>query len=403
VHVADANVVAAAACRPVGERRLAVLLLVALVCYAPFIRFGYGAADDSWRIAEAGRRFMATGVYTPSRYPGFPVHEIPAALLAHVGGALLSNAGSLAMALLGVYAFTRVAAHFGLRHRFLLALSFATNPVYWTSATYTIDYVWSLALLLSGFALALERRYLWAGVVLGLATGSRLSSFAFALTLLGYQALRARADRRSIAGAAALAACIGALGYVSTLQRYGLLRLHFGDWDRFDYLANFAYGNIMLVGPQSLIALGLALSTIVIRGSRLFPPEWRSLAGFCAIIIAGYEALFLFMPIQVGYLLPALPCLLLVLGIVWRDRPKLLVLWLCTSASASLLTVNPIHVSGGAHYVESALPPLFERGGPGVRGRTTVVRAGLFVRRGYLVSDVAARGSRLRALSVDVH
>lgn len=389
--MADLKGIAGAALACADRHRPAALLAIALLCYAPWITWGYGAASDSWRIAETGRLFMATGVYTPSRYPGFPVHEIPAALLAHLGGSALSNAGTAVMALVGAYAFLRVTAYHALPHRTLLVLALILNPVYWTSATYTIDYVWSLALLLTGFALVCQRRYAWGGVVLGLATGSRVSSFAFALTLLAYQAVRAKPDRPQIARSAVIAGIIGALAYASTIQRYGVLRLYFGDWNGFDYLANFVYGNLMLVGPQAMIASVFAAPALALGRPGPLDPEWRRLACFCVVIVAGYETLFLWAPIQVGYLLPALPCLLVILGIVLRDRRRLLAVWLVLSASSAVLTVNVVSVTGGAHYVESALPPLFALHGPSLRGRTTVVSAGLFVRWGYLVSDLVAR------------
>jgi hypothetical protein len=389
--VADLRAGSAAVVGFAERHRLAALLVTALLCYAPLIGFGYGGSFDSWRIAETGRSFMATGVYTPSRYPGFPVHEIPAAFLAHFGGPTLSNAGSVAMALLGAYAFFRVIEHFALPHRTLLVLALIMNPVYWTAATYTIDYAWSLALLLAGFALVCHQRYLGGGLVLGLATGSRVSSFAFGVVVLAYQWMRARSDGPRIARSGALLATIAVLSYASIVQRYGLLRLYFGDWNSLDYAANFVYGNLMLLGPQAMIFSAILIPTLALKRGGSINPEWRRLAWFCVVVVAGYETLFAWSPIQVAYLLPTLPCILMLLGIALRHRRGLLVLWLLLSASSAFLSVNVVSVSGGAHYVESALPPLLELHGPGVQGRTSHVSTGIFIRWGYLVSDLAGR------------
>lgn len=375
------------------ERQHAILLLgAAFILYLPFIFLGYGANDDSARMAETGPLFIVSGTYTPTRYPGFPVHEIPAAVLNHIGGATLSNAGTLAMALLAVHAFMGLLTHYGLPNRTPLTVALIANPVFWTTATYTIDYVWSLSLLLIGFNLMRRRRYVWSALALGLATGSRVSSFGFAAVILCHQFITARADRRQLALCAAIVAGIGVLAHASTFWRFGFLRLYFGDWNAPDFAINFLYGNLMFVGPQALMGLGVIVASFVwLRSRNALSVEWRWLAALCVTIIAGYELLFLLAPIQVGYLLPALPALLLLLGIVLRDRRRLLFAWVVASVSASVITINVVNVMGNVRQVESSLPPVVSLDGPQVHGRSTTLSGGLFVRWGYVVSDAAAR------------
>lgn len=373
------------------------LLGTALAIYAPFVFLGYGAIADSIRIAETGRSFMATGVYIPSRYPGFPVHEIPAAVLAHVGGSVLSNAGSAAMGVLGAYAFIRILANYAVPHRTLLTLALIANPMYWTAATFTIDYVWSLSLLLVGFALMRHGRYFWSAVVLGLATGSRATSAAFAAVLVVYQFVTQKPDRGRLVRSAPLIVFIAALAYVPTLRRYGVLRLYFGDWDTFDYVANFFYGTLLFVGPQAAFALLVILPPLAWRQTSPLSMEWKRLAWLCLVIVGGFAMLFLIAPLQVGYLLPALPCVLILLGIALRQHRRALAVWVSLSISSALLTVNLVSLTGGVRRPESALPPLVAWHGPSVSGRATTVTVGVFVRWGYVVSDAVARAEVMSA------
>jgi hypothetical protein len=370
------------------------LLITGFLLYVPFVFFGHGANVDSIQVAANGRRLMATGEYTPSRYPGFPAHELPSALLDHLGGASLSNAGTVGMALLGLYAFIRLQRQLDVPHRALLPLLLLTNPVFWTTATYTIDYVWAVALLLVGFTLIRDRRFFLGAVAFGLAAAARATSVGFAGAVLAYEWARDPTARRPLLATALIVSVIGVLAYAPTFWRYGILHLYFGDWNTVDYLVNFVYGNLLFFGPQTVAVALIAAAT---GGARVgdLPRDWRLLIWMCLVLVVAYESLYLVAPLQVAYLLPLLPAVVLLAGIVWRMRPAILAACLIAGASSALLSINVLYVTGSVHQVESALSPIVAVFGPTVRGRTTTATLGFFVRWGYLVSDVAARRKTL--------
>jgi hypothetical protein len=372
------------------SRRTATLLLAAAAIYLPLTGLGFGTNIDSQFIADTGRKFMATGVYTPSRYPGFPVYEMPAAVLAHVGGATLSNLGTVGMSLLGVYAFLRILRRLAIPHETWLAIALIGNPLYWNSSTYTIDYVWSLSLTLCGFALLVHDRILMSGILFGLATGSRATSIGLAFVVLLHRFVtdpRARAD---VLKAAAITVAIAVVAYVPTLFADGFLKLYFGEWNAIDYAANFGYGNLTFIGPPAALLL-LAVSPLIASRIAGLPDRWRLLGWLCLVVIVGYEALFLRAPLQVGYLLPALPCMLMLLGMTMHDRPRLLASIVVLSVASSILSINVMTVTGGLHRVQSVLPPVAAVEAATTRGLATGVSAGVFVRWGYVVSDAYAR------------
>src|SRR5581483_7865126 len=116
--------------------------------------------------------------YLPSRLPGYPVHELSAALLIR-GGWLATNSATLLMSLAGVWLFAAIARRHRLPQPGLLVLTFAFTPLLWNNSTVTMDYNWGLTFVLAAYLALSDRRYLLAGVLLGLGAGCRLTEAAF--------------------------------------------------------------------------------------------------------------------------------------------------------------------------------------------------------------------------------
>ena len=77
------------------SRPSALFALVAgiVVCSRlPFLRPGYGADADAWRVARVAHAMAATRDYEASRLPGYPVQEIGSALPAWAGPVGLNGA-----------------------------------------------------------------------------------------------------------------------------------------------------------------------------------------------------------------------------------------------------------------------------------------------------------------------
>lgn len=135
---------------------------------------GYGVEEDSWGTALAVRNMRATGVYEASRLPGHPVQEL---VLVFVGqpSAWLYNALSAMMGAWSVVAFFLALKRFHQAHAGALALVFSLVPVSWLAGTYTIDYAWGMAFVMSSVWVLSYKRYAAAGILLGLAAGCRIT------------------------------------------------------------------------------------------------------------------------------------------------------------------------------------------------------------------------------------
>lgn len=348
--------------------------------YAPLLFFGYGADDDAYRVLRAGRGLLAEGLggYVSSRSPGYFVHEAATGVLDALGGAVLSNLGTLVMALLALGCFHWLLGRYAVPHPRLLVALVALHPFFWASAATTMDYVWSVALALAGWV-ALEReRWGWGGVLLGLAVGARLSGSIVGVGVFGFLLLR-RGPRARLALSAALAAGVAILCYLPPLMEVGwriapLLTPATGSeayWTLPLRLGRFAYKNAYFWGLPAALLL-VAVGGLALRErARLWTADRRALLGLCLFVIAGIELLYLTFPLEREYLLPALPFGVLVVGVVLEHRPRWLAVLLGTVVLFNAVSVNVAR--------------------PDEPNRATGSEIGLWMEPGYLVEDLRTR------------
>jgi hypothetical protein len=205
-----------------------------------------------------------------------------------------------------------------------------------------MDYLWACAFLMAALVLTLARRGALAGVALGAATGCRITSIAFLLPLALMRAApeprgRARAVL-ALAAPALLTAIVAympvALGYGGKFLSYyepaggqlrsgayflaGLLTLF-----RLPFSPLFVAG-LASVGVWGLLGFAALCVTIVAVLARLArgqaAPMPRGFDAACAIAVAVSVLLFLRLPDDEGYLIPALPFAFILLARFCRRR-----------------------------------------------------------------------------------
>ena len=298
-----------------------VLALAALL-YLPFTLLGYGTDVDSYHVVEAGERIMAGLPYEQSREPGFLVHEVATGVLDWLGGSTLTNLGSVALALVVLGSFLALCRRLRVPHSALLGLTLAVHPLFWVSATTTMDYVWALGFGLAGGVLLWDRRWGWAGVLFGLAIGSRITSVLLIVALAGYVFWQRAEDRRGVAWSVGLGFGLGALCFVPTLVQYGgtlgfLVPVGAEEqagWSWLERVGRFGYKNVYVWGlPATLVlvgALGFGASRVIRERIR------NPVLGLAAAGVLLYEALYLRYPLEPEYLLPLVPFVLLGLGVL---------------------------------------------------------------------------------------
>jgi 4-amino-4-deoxy-L-arabinose transferase-like glycosyltransferase len=370
------------------RKKTRLLLACVLLANLPFIFLGYGADSDAHSVGRAASDLIFEHFYTPSRNPGYFLHESMSALVVPFGGSIATNASSVAMALLAVFCFLHICRHFDIPNRHWLAIMLAFQPLFFVNSNSTIDYVWAIALVLAGACLLIEKRFWLCGVVLGLAVGARLSSIFFVGSIvLGYLVSVGRPGLKRLVVVLGTAGVIAVLLYVPPFVHKGYSMAFFtysiGDWSWVSHLGRFVYKSLYFVGLQTVVALML-IAPIAFKHRKNLLEYDRGLVVACGTSILAFVALFLKLPIENEYLLPLLPGALILLGMLLRERKNALIALVCVQLSYGLITFNLAR--------------------PDKPNQAQDVSMGFWVERGYVLEDMRKRNvieARIKAAAGD--
>ncbi|MBP9675599.1 MAG: hypothetical protein KBD67_02585 [Anaerolineaceae bacterium] len=355
------------------------ILLIAAVIYIPLAFLGFGSDSDSLSVARVGQHYIETLDYVPSRLPGFFVHELFVFILNLLGGSLLSNLGSVAMALITLASCRKLSQSLHVPHATLLTIIMMVQPFFWVSAASTIDYLWALGFALLGFNLLLKRKYTLASLSLAAAIGSRLSTILVIGIFLVFLFFTYHDMRRKLLLTTLATAVIAFLFYIPPIDflEWDMSRwlvLSTGNpelWTPLLRLGRFAYKNLMFFSLPVILwgicmVSGLLLKKekpIHFRGDGVF---WLSVSAILAV-----QVLFFRFPIEMEYLLPLLPFFLILTAKLFPNKFWQLWLLLALVLLSNFIWINP---------ARSITP-----------NQTSEVIYGLWLEPGYLLQDIAAR------------
>jgi hypothetical protein len=307
------------------------LLAITAAVTLPIFWLGYGTDIDAGAVLLAGER-IRNGDYAPSRNPGVPVVETIVGVLEPVGGHLLVNlatVGALAFTVVGISRLVRAWGH---ENGDLVALAFLASPVTLIAGTSTGDFVWALAFFVWGALAHLRGRIPLAGVLFGLAVGSRATTLLVVAAFLvadGWDP----AHRRRCVGTAAVALPLGAALFIPSWlafdRSFEFLTATQGWRGVANNLGRLAVKNYAAAGLALVAVVALALPSLVRSVGR-----WTvdPLVRFAVLGLAAAEALFFVVPWKVAHLLPCL--LALVLWVAASDRNRRPFLWMMIGAIA---------------------------------------------------------------------
>jgi hypothetical protein len=302
----------------VDRHKLVLAAFAVLLTRLPWIGGDYGSDPDSYRVMSAARHLARTGQYTASRFPGYPVYEYLSVLSAW-GQPWVSNAATALFSVAAFVMFALILRELSVSRYLLIALGFAMVPVIYVNSCCTMDYIPSLAFMLAASYAVMRDRAGIAGLMLGLAVGCRLTAGALALPLCVWMLLSfavRRALRQcvkfGVVGLTVSAAC-----YWPVYRVYGMQFLTFFDNDGYPPLDTVLTRATTLiwgqVGCVALLAV-LAAAPLYYRHARnaLQQPLARNtcIAGWLAVTL--YLIAFLRLPDEPGYLLPAVPWLIVI-------------------------------------------------------------------------------------------
>jgi hypothetical protein len=332
---------AVSAARPRGFSDLTLAAITAAATL-PIFWLGYGTDIDVTDVLRTASGIW-DGNYKPSRTPGVPVYEGIAALLDPLGGHLLLNLASVAAGVAAVVGLARLVRAWGHANGDLIALAFLASPSTLIAATSTGDFIWAVAFVVWAAIFHLRDRTVVAGVLFGLAIGTRLSSALLVVAFLvadGWDPARRRRCLRT----GALALVLGALTYVPSWLAYDrtfrFLRASDEGWRGLaNNLGRFAYKNYATFGGFFVVAMLIALPALVVA-LRRWGRDPMLRAGVLGFAVT--EGLFFVLPWKYNHLLPCLATLLLWLGASRRNTRPFLWLVIAALAVNAVVTFRPL-------------------------------------------------------------
>lgn len=292
------------------------ILLSRVIFLSPHL----GNDADAYRFAMNAEKIVKTLHYVPSRSPGYPLYEIINAPLIVIGTGKLTNLMTMLVSMLGLLAFYLILKTFKVQQPLITLTLFAFIPIVWISSLITMDYWWSLTLLLWSFYLTLKKRHYWGAVFLGMAVGCRLPSALFILPIL----LMNWGNTRNWWNLIKVFLLFFTVAFIS----FSPMVLTYG----FSYFDFVPYAHSPIIGIYRAIkhifgipAFIFLMTALLFALFKLNPKKISLNQTDLPLILAVYVwitipiAIFLRLPADPAYLLPALPFLLIVLSF-WIEK-----------------------------------------------------------------------------------
>lgn len=307
--------------------QLPLLLLLTLGTRLVFIFDGYGVEEDSWGLVVNSYEMHQTGHYLASRFPGHPLQEYLYSFIYDLP-AWAYNSFSVLMSMASVGFFYLALKKMQLSNAFWAAVMLCFTPVFFISGTYTIDFAWSLAFIMASFYFLLDRKFLLSGILLGMATGCRITSEVFLLpwALLLWSRLDVKTWFRNCVVLAIPAIVIGFAWYIPAYLNYGKAFFDYSDQFPYPSLPKVIYKASIGVFGLIGILLFAFYSIPAIRAWRkkdlqpltLFPTE--RLLGASLLVIVLMIVSYLRLPQKAGYMVPLIPFVILLFALTLSDR-----------------------------------------------------------------------------------
>lgn len=281
---------------------------------------------DAWRIVQSGFNLFSTGIYQPSRFPGYPLPEF-------IAGAIwltnlpfttpwIFNLVSALFSVTAAYYFLCISIRFIHKKRFVIYLSavtFAFIPVIYVNSTGMMDYNWALAFMLGAIYYLISKRLKLSALFLAFATGCRITSALFIIPVLFYviTSIDIESRKRKILEYVIIFTSTAVIIFSPVIFKYGTAFLSF---DRPPY----QYSIIKIIGRMTLRTWGAIGSLGVLFAGLMYFVSGKKkihqklidknkLVVFVLISIVIYLILFLSLPLDAGYLIPMVPFFVLLL------------------------------------------------------------------------------------------
>jgi hypothetical protein len=271
------------------------------------------------------------------------VPEFASALVIQ-GGHLATNSLTVLISLVGLWFFARIVSKLELPYRGLIVVAFAFTPLLWINSMTTMDYKWALTFILAAYYFTIERNAALAGMMIGLAIGSRSTSALMLVPLVAYMWRDGREHEMRTFGVAMLAVVL--LAWAPAYWEYGPGMFTFYD-SKVDYLnvlRLLGKDTLGLFGSMAIIA---AIAISLPRLVRLPGDVWRDKhVMFWVLAIAVTVLAFARLPHEAAYLIPVYPFGFLLMAKYFQK-------WVLTGAIAVVLLAGWVDLTSPGEEINS--------------------------------------------------
>jgi hypothetical protein len=338
------------------------VLLLAFCIYLPFTFLGYGSDYDSYNVVWTGRYFAETFDYVPSRVPGFFVYETLTYFFNLVGGSLMTNMASMGMSLLILHHFMQLCREHAVPHYHLLAVILMAQPYYLVNSTCTMDYLFAFGFVFWGLMAIRKGKYFAAGCLMALGIGSRLTSAVPAGIFLAWAFFSQPGKRGKVILSGLVTLLVAFLFYLPPLD-FAEWQMHIFSpsvgteifWTPILRLGRFVYKTVYFWSPFAFAILVWGALRLITSRLKWMKPEYDGLPITAAAVILGMQAFYLRLPTEPSYLIPTIPFWLILMGIAFSGRRRVLAFLLALVVLSNFLVVNiarpdQVNQATGAQY-----------------------------------------------------
>lgn len=337
-----------------------LFFLLIFLSRLPFLFAEFGAEEDSWLLALTAKNIAISGEYEMSRAPAHPLQELIYSLLYHDGlSAFLTNLLSATGSVIAAMFFSLALKALGFRQYLFAGLAFAFAPVVYVSSTYTIDYMLAMAFIMAGFYFIVTKQEGLAGLMVGTAIGFRITSGAmvipFAMILFSVSNQR----WKSILIFSVITIMVGLITYIPVFKTYGFSFFTYADQFPYPPLAKVIYkatiGVFGLIGITAMTFYGIKIihsKKTVIQNNMILSS--KNLFWVCMMVLTLYAISYLRLPQKSAYLIPTVPFVIIVFGMLLSTRafPVFCTLMMLSSFFFSINLTDSLR---GAKYSAFAL------------------------------------------------
>lgn len=325
----------------------------------PFLSIGYGVEEDSWGIALAAYHTHSTGILEVSRFPGHPFQEIIYSLLWGIGPFGFNLLSALFSVVAFVYMYLILKEH-KIQVPLLGAIAFSFIPVVYIGSTYTIDYIWTCALVLMSYYFLLKNKIVFCALFLGLAIACRITSGAMLLPyliILWYSGSKTTFFKKSIL-LISISTLIGIIFFIPVYLRYGTA--FFMYYDQFPYppltkvIYKYSIGAWGLIGLITIFANAIC---IMLRKGKTKNENTAQIpkAHFIAwgLIFVLYTISYFRLPQKSAYVIPIIPFIVLAAGTL-LNRRFYIISCICLILSSFFFSINLTDTARGSESSAAA-------------------------------------------------